>query len=1019
MNISTLIATSVRDLFDREPQRLGVRICPITLTAKELVDVVAELQRTLGAKAFVVGSAPGVALKHRERTILAPDHRAAEQATDWRNKVDVGAGEHLVYVSVEEHPKASGLRDCLVPVRESDLRAAFREWCGRPDSGMPTGFAEALKEAGLTDNVRVASLCELASAVETGTSNGSKWEIVGKSLPLIGLVADGRLAKKDAADRLAANAKMVRALDTGESRRRSGKGPLGELESKLHSALAGKTAATRVDGLAAVDLRTLTTNQLSPPKKPKSKPKPAGQLPKPGVKGRGSKLVKKASEAQQATEPKVERKPASGTATPATDGKPTPVPDRAAAEREAGAVLQLHAPPLPRGLAVLVNDLLSGDGHPVEVSMRIASRSALHAIPKTCNVEVRRAERVLQSLGEPFSRWAEARRALVSAAMAGRGHQDAGALLSFALPRLLQIPSVSAALTDHLGAAARLYEAALDVDAETMREVICLDTCVVRDASGVAVRVVGPLHLLAIGQVQSRERATHGLSEAARQRVMRALIAAPPAPADLVQPGEPELPMSRPEGGLLVFERTPEVTPEHILSEVAETLLRRYIELCPHALLGMRVAVDADRQAGALIEGLARAASGLEESKLSGLEVLCTRPPELPKQGVAGRLLAAGVLTLGPLPTGSPPHLAIRVPPAPRAGAEEPAPPVRPAFSPPLSARTVFELREGRLRVRTSIAGNPELEAFEALQSAALGRAPQAAFIRDTAGSSLRAEVEKMGGDDSTWSVVIAPSVGRRPPLRSFLVAHERFDDHATCAVVSRDVRPASRAIQASLRKVGLREERPRTLQLLATRLAEATRSGLVSLRRSGDQLVAAGLLAIEIGRRSRGTVIAPLEGAAYESLVGEPHDDRGVTLLGVTADGGSLAFFVGYATLDPEVDVVVSKPEMGGALARRLGHAIGTIHAAIRGDGPASEAAREALSWLIWPSLATDGAPDAQLATALSGWRGDPQAVEVVCLLPTGYPIPRGQKARIGKTPVTLQSIDTDLIARLLLAPI
>jgi hypothetical protein len=1020
MKISQLIASSVKDLLTSDPQRLGVRLCPITLTSVELAEAVRELRRALGPRVFIVGSAPGVAVADRERTLVAPDHQAAERATEWRNTVDVSSGEHLIYVSVEEHPKASGLHDCLVPLRERDLRTAFRAWCDNTESGMPQGFADALRDAGLTEQVRVAALCDLVNAVQKSGDRAGSWDVVGKNLPLIGLAADTRLSKKDAAERLSANAKVVRSLETGETRTRTRKGPLGEAEAELQRALAEAKPEKRASALASVDLRSVTTSQLAPSKKPA---RPVVATAKRG----SAKPTGRRAPVEAARVAPVDQPPAPNgdrvleIETPTTDELPHPSAREKA--KESVEPSRLVVPRLPGDLAVLLPSLLADEGHPVEVLVRVGTRDAFVSIPKTAKIEPRRADRVARALPELFARHVAARRAFIIAALDGRAESDAAALLTFAMARLLERPSAEDALRRHVEATSALYEGAIDVDAETMREVLALDTCAVRDASGVVARLFGPTHLLAIGQRQARSQAMAGLSETVRQRVARALEAAPPAPQECLEDGGTELFLSRPEAGLLVFERAPDSVPDTTLIAVGEALLSRYLELSPHALLGARVVVDAGREAGPLIEGLARAAASRSGPSLRSLDVLCVRSPVLPRQGTAQRLIESGLLRLGPRPpleSARPPHIVIRAPRATRRGdGQEPAAPARAAFSPPASeVRTQFEVRDGRLRVRTSISGIGGLESFEALHAAASGRVAQKAFIRDTLGVSLRAHVEHVADDEATWHALVAPSIGRRPPLKSFLLVHERVDDTTACAVVSRDVRPAVRAIQEGLRNVGLREERPRALQLLAVKLAEATRSGLLSLRHSGEQLIAGGLLATEIARRARGAVIAPIEGAAYEALVGEVHDARGVALLGVTAETGSLSFVVGYATLDAEVDVDLSRAQVGGTLGRRLAHAVGTIHAALADDGPASAAAREALSWLIWPALAVDGVPDPRLAVALAEWRGDPQAVEVVCMLPPNLSLPRGRSVRIVKTPVSVLAVDVDLLNRLVLTP-
>ncbi|TKC96487.1 hypothetical protein [Polyangium fumosum] len=1049
MKVSTLIALAASELFKEEPQRLGLRICPITLTASELVDVVKELRRVLGAKVFIVGSAPGVPFERSERTMIAPDHRAAEQATAWRNSVEVKSKEHLIYVSVEDHPKASGLKDCLVPVREDALRDAFLAWCDQKDSGLPAGLAESLKKSGLDRQVRIATLCEFAQAAKAAGARAPAWEAVGNSLPVMGLARDTRLSKADAADRLAANAKIVRAAQTGESRRRTAEGPLSEMEAQVQEALASSTGQARQKALAAIDLKPLTTRQLAPPKATRPKPSPV-EPPEPAAPPAKPGKAKAASAPEPPPPPapkgkgRAESPPVK--ASPKVEPRASRDADVLEVEEEEDEVEQaeepspapgpakharVHAPALPKGLAVLVDELLRDEGHPVEATLRVGARSFLEGLPKIATLSVRRSERALRELPREWAAWAKERKNLLEAIAFVFEGQNAGVLLAGALPKLLEDGNVERAARRFVDATIALYNAAVDADQATMREVLALDTCAIRDSGGVTVRVAGPTHLLTLGLAYMRQRALASLSDSARKRVKRAIEAAPSAPAEFLEVDGAELGYSGTEGGLLVFERTPEVIPQSSLVELGEQLIRRYLSLCPHALLGCRVAIYNDREAAPLIEGLSRGAIAFEAPSLRELSVLCARPPDLSGRSFTASqgLLGEGRLRLGPLPVGAAaagadaPHIAIHVGrPATSQENEEPASPAHQTFSAPEGpVRTVFELREHRLRVRTSIAGVPELEAFEALHAASRGRAAQRAFIADASGLSLRAELERLQLGNATWGVIVGPSVGRRPPLRSFLLVHERVDEHATCAVVTRDVRPAIRAVQQGLRKVELHEERPKALQSLATRLASATRAGLVSLRRTNEQLVAAGLLAIEIGRRAGGStppVIAPIEGQSYEALVGEPHDDsQGMVWLGVTKKDDGLSFVLGYTTLDPNVDVDLSKAQIGGELGRRIGHLVGALQHALSGDGPAAEVAREALSWVIWPALAGEEQAGTELPKLLLEWRGaQGAAIEVVCLLPPAQ-VTRGKTVKSGKVQVAVQVLDVDLINRVLLS--
>lgn len=107
-------------------------------------------------------------------------------------------------------------------------------------------------------------------------------------------------------------------------------------------------------------------------------------------------------------------------------------------------------------------------------------------------------------------------------------------MLTRGMPALLKEAAFAAALEGFVTAASALYEAAGEGDERTMREVLALDTVAVRAADGgVALRVIGPLHLLSIGQTLVAHRAlddAKDLPDNARRLVARAMGLAPAAP---------------------------------------------------------------------------------------------------------------------------------------------------------------------------------------------------------------------------------------------------------------------------------------------------------------------------------------------------------------------------------------------------------------------------------------------------------------------------------------------------------
>src|SRR5262249_7923798 len=153
------------------------------------------------------------------------------------------------------------------------------------------------------------------------------------------------------------------------------------------------------------------------------------------------------------------------------------------------------------------------------------------------------------------------------------------------------------------------------------------------------------LHLLSIGQTLAARRALDAvkdLPDNARRLIARALEVAPAAPG-MFPDESAELPLARGVGGLLVYERVPELVSAADASAAARAVTLRYLALCPHALLGLRVAVAGDGDIAPLVEGVAAAA--LEGSpRPDRVDVLCERPPTYEARSMVARALEEGVI---------------------------------------------------------------------------------------------------------------------------------------------------------------------------------------------------------------------------------------------------------------------------------------------------------------------------------------------------------------------------------------
>lgn len=1014
MKLSTLIVQAVGHELERNPSFLGVRLSPVALNKTDASDLSQEAPRTLGERVYIVISAPGVSYFKKSRVCTAPDHRAAEQATAWRNVVKISEGEHLVYISAEEHEKASGLRDCLFELTDNDLARAFLAWCETPQSKIPNGFTEAMNEAGLVERVGPNALCAFAEAVKDATDTANAWEVIGNSLHLLGLARDTGLRKANVVERLDANQRLVTRASAGEVRRSNTSGAIKGLEEQLREVARTAAGVDRTRALEGVDLGSVMTNQLRPPKrsrrgqpetqrdKPSRRPgrkRSEPESPSPGSEEKGS--------SPPLVLPKLEdvRLPGS---------KPAPAPRRPSVRD------------LPDGLTAILAEVISGSGMPVEWEYGGDARHTLASLPSGCEPQMATFE-IPAELRETHAKWEVARNRLRDAIVAEQPLSVGIKQFVRARHVLLCEPDIRVAAEALVNAATAMYEAACKLRSEgQMCDVLALDTSTIKDSDGPNLRLLSPFHPLILGQALETVRGLddrEALAEPARSLLLRSLEN-PIAPPLWPFGRQSELLLSKPELGLVIYERNPEAVVDATLERFGQQFLRRYLSLCPHANFGMRIVVLGGDPSG-LIEGLACAAQ--EAGTLQRLEVACQSSPRLKQSGLA--LASAGKLELLSVPVGEQgpgslkPHVVLRLSaPAVRPEDEEVGDPRVAGGARGGLLQTEFEVAERGLRTRTSVDGIRVLEALEGLHANARGRRPRKEFVAEAQALSLSAALPADGVMQTSWHVAVGARLGRRPPHGYSLLIHEPIADAATCAAVSRDLRAGSRAVADGLRLLGIKEERSRALVALANRLTAAHNGGLLSLGHADGQLIAAGVLALELRRRAGDTpfVVARIEGVQHEVFLREsPERDRlGAVLLGLGTHENCLRVTVGYATLDSNVDVHFSKGQMGGSVGRSLGRLLEILSLSTRGTGLGSRVAREALAWLMWPAVATDGDRREGLVLALRAWeKGAPVESDVVCLLPAGLNGKNETSLRLGGVPVSLVSLDIDLFNRLLMS--
>jgi hypothetical protein len=982
MNLATLILETFRTKLADDPDRQGFRLSPVAITRADAQEIAAGVER-LGRDVFLVVSAPDVPILDRPRVFMAPDESAAERATLWRNTVRPSSGGHLLYVSAEEHDKASGLAGLLSEVRDEDIARTFVNLCESQDSGLPPGTGEALRDSGILDRVPADSLCEFAAAVRKATKgveprSSEAWEIVGQNLPLLSLAQDTALRRQNAQERISANHKMVSRAQAAERRHRNGSGATSSIEANLRDRLAQAPPEVRQRALSAVDLGTVLTTQL-----------------------RGA--PKKGSRASAAKQRKLPLR------APSKEPKPRP-----------------SVSPLPSGLAAMLDSLHRGTGAQVSWKVRGDARQCLARMPG--GALSRPAAFDMSSLPrEQISAWQTARAGFLAALVEHMGPDGITHLVRNPI-QLLAHDAVSASATELITAASALYSASGRGDPDAAAAVLSFDTVSIIDDRGTSLLLVGPLHPLWLYQANLASRALGSASEGplALDLLRRSLEAPAAASTWPLVDGEPLL-LGRAEAHLIVYQREPDSVGASALRGLGKALLERYLELCPHARLSTRIAI-VNGDPSELINGMAEFVSGQGDSPegLRHLQVATNRIPTL--GSAASEAQAAGTLLVTGLPDGdaalftSRPHVVIRF--APAAATMEDAVPGLPSATADVGGgllRTVFYIDAHGLQARTQLTGHPPLEAVETLHAAARRRAARHEFITDSRAVSLTSVLPSGDCPVATWHVALGARLGGQPPRDHRLLVHEAIDVSASCAVATREVRPAARAVAEGLALLRIDEDRPKMLSMIANRLATASSSGLLSLRHEGSQLIAAGVLALELRRRlgeRTPAVITQLDGVHYGAIVGEraEMDRAGAVIIGVSSPAGKLAVTVGYASLDGAADVRVERRGLTGRIARRLERVVRVFQLS-SDDTPIGNAAREALSWFLWPAMAAQEITDRRLGEALRRWAdGAPIDLSVVCLLaPTVLP-GRDKAARVGGVPVTFVGFNADLVNRLVL---
>ncbi len=1040
MKFPELVLSLVRTQLDENPTFLGVRLSPVRLTAGEARELARLAPEALGERIYVAVSAPGTKYQLSGRVLVAPDERAAEKATEWRNVAHPNQGEHLVYVSVDVHGRAGGLQDCLHPLSEKMLREHFGVLCDDTERGFPVGLGETLSEARLIERVSSHQLCEFADAVAQRTHAGAtSWAAVGAALGDLYLATDTRLRAADARDRLRANTELVARVLTGERQgsRKAQNAEATALMSKL------RAAAESSSTLRSVDVGEIQTAPLL---------KLAGLRPT-SKRGRGKPKPTQGKRKKKANKKKTKRKKEATTkpVTPTEDLRPVdeefvndlldkkPESREKEARRRARRLVgnagvwddkvqrsELGSIKLPAGLLEAFA-LLEESGHDgISLQVRGDVRRSIQRIP--ASHELVGHDLKVSSLTREIENWRCARLALMSE-LDEVTQKRSGA----ALELLLRAPLLALA-DEHIGGhistlidrgADLLTKAEACSDPAELRAALNIDTITIRSRAGEEALIVSPLHPLWLAQSKARYESLlreAQLDDTARRLVARSLAAAPVAPPRWPSPSGVWLDRSSVSMTLPTYDVHSEAVPLASVRTATRLLAKRLLELEPYAHLGLRVRAEG-RGAAGVVDGMADLLHSIPA--LSGVSV---HVPEALAEysAAASQEIAEGRLSVLPASnttdTLQRPHIRVLADPTtPGPEDEEPAPPETAGHAGGVGfLPTRFELRGGTLRVETPVTGHPALEAIEALLSRLDDRHPRKVFVHSAKAASLGTLLKSRERRGVTWDVLLAPRISGCRPEGAHDLVRERVGTRCEVSAITDVIDPASRWLAAGLNRLGVADLRPRTLRALAERLGDAGAGGLVSLTGPGDHLLAAGTLGLAL--RDRGQepmLVAPITGSSYRTLLGrEPESDDSVAFaLGLSRTGEELSIEVGFAAV-ADASLSAKSGGISGDHGIALNRLVTVITHALNSDSLSGVVAREELAWVLWPAVASDPrhAELSELVRSLGA--GAKASVSALLLLPPEHRVVRKRvDLSIASTKAEVIALSVESLEQLLLA--
>ena len=259
--------------------------------------------------------------------------------------------------------------------------------------------------------------------------------------------------------------------------------------------------------------------------------------------------------------------------------------------------------------------------------------------------------------------------------------------------------------------------------------------------------------------------------------------------------------------------------------------------------------------------------------------------------------------------------------------------------------------------METPVSGNAVLESVERLVAKVANRPPRPGFIHHGRSISVRSVLNDVTDATVRWDLAIASRVSRRVPDGRHLLLHDRVGEDCEIVAVTGDVGPTARSLEPALRRLGVQNTSPSNLKSLALEFANSGRGGLVSLDDGTGRLLAGGILGLALRKQVTDRddfLLCPIDGSLHRDLFGKT-DVATACMLLLYKRLDRLNIVVGLASSEkPHIEVHGER--FGGKVGEGIERLRSMFRLACSSTPLGGWAAREELSWALWPAVASTG---------------------------------------------------------------